>query len=153
MVTRRVVVVISIAAAMFAAVVVLLVLTAPPAQAPGNEGGPGLPVVIDGERYPGQAVALSGSLVVGTEGCFRLAAEAEERFLIWPQGYTAGGDAVVDPEGEIIPDGAQLDVKGVLVPYAELIAIEGPDGYWASVAGFCIGDDTTVLVLEDVVAQ
>ena len=45
-------------------------------------------------------------------------------------------------------DGATVAAEGVEMPYDALLAIEGPDGYWANVAGFCIGDDESVLVLD-----
>ncbi|MDO8338828.1 MAG: hypothetical protein Q7T15_11320 [Microcella sp.] len=141
--------IIAVAVATIIAVVVLLVVAAPPAEAPGSDlGGPGLPVQAPGETYTGEPVALEAALVVGSEGCFRLDTADGERFVIWPRGFTTGGDAVVDADGEVIPDGATVAAEGVEMAYDALLAIEGPDGYWANVAGFCIGDDETVLVLD-----
>lgn len=142
--------IIAVAVTSVLAVVMLLVLSAPPAIAPGNEGGPGLPVRVPSDVYSGEPVSLEGSLSVGSEGCFRLDAGAGELFVIWPEGYSSGGDAVIDLEGEVIVDGGPLAIEGLLMPYEALIAIEGPDGYWASVAGFCIRDDDAVLVAESV---
>ncbi len=143
--------VIAVAVATVVAVIALLVMGAPPAEAPGsNEGGPGLPVQVPGEQYTGEPVSLEAPLVLGSEGCFRLATEAGERFVIWPRGFTTGGAFVVDPAGTRLEAGAILAVSGVEMPYDELLAIEGPDGYWANVAGFCIRDDDTVIVADTV---
>ncbi|GAA1695814.1 hypothetical protein GCM10009792_14770 [Microcella alkalica] len=146
---RMLAAIIAVAVATVIAVIVLLVVGAPPAEAPGtDQGGPGLPVQLPGESYAGETVALEAPLVVGSEGCFRLGTQEGDRFVIWPDGFTTGGDAVVDADGVIIADGAVLSVEGVEMPYDALLAIEGPDGHWASVAGFCIGDDDRVLVLD-----
>lgn len=141
--------IIAVAVATIIAVVVLLVVSAPPAEAPGSdEGGPGLPVQVPGETYTGEAVSLEAPLVVGPEGCFRLDSDDGERFVIWPRGFTTGGDAVIDADGAVISDGATVAAEGVEMRYDALVAIEGPDGYWATVAGFCIDDDENVLVLD-----
>ena len=148
---RAVAVVVALAVTTLVAIVVVLVLTAPPAQTPGEgEGGPGLPVQLPGDTYAGDPVAGEGELVLGEEGCFRVDLGAGARFAIWPEGFSADGDAVLDADGTRLVDGARLTVEGLVMPYGELVAIEGPDGYWANVAGFCIGYDDTVLVLDEV---
>lgn len=112
------------------------------------QGGPGLPVQLPGDEYTGDAVAVRSPLLVGNEGCFRLAVAGEELFVIWPAGFTMAGDVVVTDSGDRVAAGDEVVGEGLLMPVEELYAIEGPDGYWASVAGFCVRDETTALVLD-----
>ena len=148
---RAIAIVVALAVTTLVAIVVVLVLTAPPAQTPGpSTGGPGLPVRLPSDDYTGEPVSGEGELVLGDEGCFRVDLGEGPRFAIWPEGFTTGGDAVVDASGTRLEGGDRLAVSGLLMPYDELVAIEGPDGYWANVAGFCIGDDDAVLVLDEV---
>lgn len=142
--------IIAVALATAVAVVALLAFLAPPAQTPGsNEGGPGLPVQLPGDPYRGVSTFGVGELELGSEGCFRIALGDGPLFVIWPEGFTADGDAVLDASGTPLEPGTELSVSGLVMAYDELVAIEGPDGYWANVAGFCIGDDDSVLVLDE----
>lgn len=147
--SRLIVVIAAVAVVTALAVVALLALLAPPAETPGsNEGGPGLPVQLPGDPYRGDSTFGIGELEVGAEGCFRLDLGDGPRFVIWPEGFTADGDSVLDASGTRLEPGTELSVSGLVMPYDELVAIEGADGYWANVAGFCIGDDDAVLVLD-----
>jgi hypothetical protein len=106
-------------------------------------------VQLPGDPYRGVSTFGVGEVEVGSEGCFRIDLGDGPLFVIWPEDFTADGDAVLDASGTRLEPGTELSVNGLVMAYDELVAIEGPDGYWASVAGFCIGDDDTVLVLDE----
>lgn len=117
-----------------------------------TQGGPGLPVQLPGDHYAGEPVAVASPLLVGSEGCFRLAVAGEELFVIWPAGFSMAGDVLVTGNGTRVSAGDEVVGDGLLMAVEELYAIEGPDGYWASVAGFCVRTETSVLVLDDAAA-
>lgn len=126
----------------------LLLSACTPGVGTDAQGGPGLPVQLPGDQYAGDPIAVTSPLLVGSEGCFRLAVAGEEHFVIWPAGFTMAGDVVVTDEGDRVAAGDEIVGEGLLMPVEELYAIEGPDGYWASVAGYCVRNETSVLVLE-----
>lgn len=131
----------------------VLVLGACSATPPlDNQGGPGLPVQLPGETYPGEPLSVRSPLLVGTEGCFRLDVSGGERYVIWPADFTMDGDVVITDAGVRIAEGDEVTGEGRLTPVDDLFALEGPDGYWASVGGFCIRDEREVVVLDTVTA-
>lgn len=113
-------------------------------------GGPGLPVQLPGESYTGDAIDVDARLVVGDEGCFRLSAQGRDRFVIWPAGFRMEGDVVITRDGEQLESGDPVTGPATLMPVDDLFAIEGPDGYWAATAGFCLTGEDAIVVLDDV---
>lgn len=113
-------------------------------------GGPGLPVQLAGESYTGDAIDVDARLVVGDEGCFRLSAQGRDRFVIWPAGFRMEGDVVITHDGERLESGDPVAGPATLMPVDDLFAIEGPDGYWAATAGFCLTGEDAIIVLDDV---
>ena len=120
------------------------------AQPTDDTAGPGLPVRIEGEQYPGRAIDVDGSLVLATNGCFLLEVADRDHFVVWPERFGWGGDAVVAPDGTRLVAGTRLRGAGTALPLDRMPG--GADGYWASVGGFCdVGTDVVVLDRVEVV--
>lgn len=125
------------------AIVLILQLTV------SNLGGPGLPIRLDHQSYRGQAIPVDGRLHVAPNGCFEVVMDEENLFAIWPQGWKMEGGSVVAPDGARFTDGSPLMGEGVRMSYKALIEEDGgPDGYWGSIAGFCMDDHEDLLVVE-----
>lgn len=111
-----------------------------------SEAGPGLPVQLPDETYPGRRSQLQGVVVLRDNGCFYAEVNGRELFVIWPREASWGGDAVRTPEGPL-RDGDVLLGHGTVMPADELSG----NRYWQEAhLGFCAPDETELLVLDDV---
>jgi hypothetical protein len=110
-----------------------------------DQGGPGLPVQLAGERYPGPPVEVDGTLVLSEGGCHLLDLDGARHMVVWPSGWELGGATVVPPDDRELAAGDRVTGSGRTLPIDGFPG--GPDGYWASVLGFC-DTGTDVLVLD-----
>lgn len=140
---RAIALVALILAATAAAIVLILQLTV------SNLGGPGLPIQLESQTYRGESIPVDGQLHVASNGCFEVVMDGESLFAIWPQGWKMEGASIVAPDGARFSEGTDLLGEGVRMSYAALIEEDGgPDGYWGSVAGFCMEDHEDLVVVE-----
>lgn len=125
------------------AIVLILQLTV------SNLGGPGLPIQLDNQSYQGETIRVDGRLHVAENGCFEVVMDDQSLFAIWPQGWKMEGASVVAPDGARFTEGTALVGEGVRMSYSALIEEDGgPDGYWGSIAGFCMENHEDLVVVE-----
>lgn len=120
---------------------------APTGHAVSSLSGPSVPRAVAGEHYPGTAVRTDGTVQLADNGCWFLLAEDPAAMIAWPAGAELGEDGrhVRLDDGTQVPAGAQVTGTMIRVPTDRMPG--GPDGYWASIAGFC--EAGQVAVLED----
>lgn len=121
----------------------------PGAMPEPNEGGMGLPQQFDGETYRGDRRPISAEVEVADNGCAYLVVDGTALLAIWPRGSELSQPARL-PDGTELSDGDRIEGTGTLLPFGALPG--GPDGYWADVTGFCAGEASRAVVLDEVSA-
>ncbi|WP_210508134.1 hypothetical protein [Naasia sp. SYSU D00057] len=94
--------------------------------------------------------SVAGTVLVADDGCFHLDTEAGRRFVVWPVGTQQDGALVRLPDGRELGQGDPVSGRGWQLEAAEAIAAaDGPDGYLATVIGFCADDGEPLAVLAE----
>lgn len=126
--------------------VTALALTAAGCSAADDEalGGSGLAKQIAGEEYTGPAFDEAVTFAVAPNGCHTVVLDGTAHAVIWPQRATDPDPATVIVDDLTVADGDGIRVSGRAVSTAALPG--GPDGYWASVMGFCALPDPVLVV-------
>ena len=110
-------------------------------------GGFGVPAQLAGETYPGPRRAIASVLEGDDVGCLEAAVDGAPRFVIWPAGARLD-HGVRLADGTILRPGDPFDRVGALTPIEPLAA--DPNGFWASLIGFCAPASREALVLDEV---
>lgn len=114
-----------------------------------NLGGDGLPVQIPDEEYGHFPGALTGSLALESNGCWRIDLGDGPRLVVFPPGYTqdpADGSLMVSPDGSTFTDGMEVDATGGIVRTDGFPGT--PDGYWGNYLDFCDPGATEMVVVD-----
>ena len=119
----------------------------PHATPVSDQGGMGLPVKIDGEKYNGEPIPFSAELTVGDDGCAYLDFNRGDMLAIWPTGSELSAPVR-------LPDGTELVAGNIVRGLGTVVAFGAlpgqPDGYWGFVTGFCAGEVPQALVVDEV---
>ncbi|HEY8590516.1 MAG TPA: hypothetical protein VIL55_13315, partial [Naasia sp.] len=68
-------------------------------------------------------------------------------FVVWPPGFEQDADVVQSPEGLAFGDGSSVTGRARVIDVDTAVdAADGPDGYLASITGFCVEDGEQVAV-------
>lgn len=122
-----------------------------PAVPVNDTGGPGAPSASPGEFPIATSGAMVGRMLLDDRGCWTIAVNDQERFVVMPPGFTldpADGTRLLGPDGIVVSGGTAVDATGSMVSVADLPG--GPDGYWGSLIGFCAPGAVEVAVVETV---
>ncbi|MCU1437379.1 MAG: malic enzyme [Naasia sp.] len=111
-----------------------------------SEGGLGIPTA-DLLEPPGVEQELAGTIAVGDNGCFHVDTVDGRLYVIWPAGFEQDAEVVRSPAGGVFGDGAPVTgLASILDADAAVRAADGPDGYIATVTGYCLEDDERIAV-------
>jgi hypothetical protein len=132
-----------------AAGTLLLALAA--CSAVDHTAGLGLPTQPPDDPVPGARADVGGTLRVESNGCFTLESDAgDRRWIVWPAGFAADGDAVRLAGSQRAGDGDRLAGVGADVDASALPAWTDVDSYFHSFGVFCDADRLGVVVLDEV---
>ncbi len=142
-------------------VVIAVMLSGCVGADPGStEGGFGLPTLDPDAASAAlaaggvEALPLSGTLAVETNGCFTWdAADASSAehgaWIVWPASAEQDADSIMLWSGEFVTAGDALAGVGGVVTLGDLPDGANPDSYLAQFGAFCGADERGVLVLVD----
>jgi hypothetical protein len=113
-----------------------------------NEGGSGSPVRAAGELETSRPQRFGGTVALEPNGCWMIAINGQQRLVAFPQGFD-GSDptAVVDPDGNTIVDGTELDVVGQIIGIDSIPG--GADTRWGTLLAFCDPAGAELAVLDE----
>ena len=115
-----------------------------------NEGGFGVPKQPADAPLDGGRIAISGTVVVQSNGCLTLdTGDGVPRWIVWPADQEVDmGQPVLD--GRVVADGDRLRGSGTKGPAGVLPDWSNADSYFASYGAFCSAEESGIVALDDV---
>lgn len=130
-----------------------IAVTVPTTSIADDLGGFGAQVAEPGEFPSPMPTPIVARLDRDDRGCWSLRAGGTDVFVILPAGFEAdpGGEAMIGPDGAVIPAGSTVEATGEQFRIDDLPG--GADGRWGNFAAFCRPSADLAVALETVVAD